>query len=96
MSGRGVLRAFPRGLPCPTTTTPPAGGAFSTAFATGIAHNRCLCRNRRRAGRQFLGLLRDTVRLGLQAVPDGIALEAARRFSLQQPDDEVSVLTLHL
>lgn len=31
------------------------------------------------------GLLRDTVRLGLQAVPDDIDLPAVRRFLLQQP-----------
>ncbi|SFQ30260.1 cation diffusion facilitator family transporter [Hymenobacter arizonensis] len=41
------------------------------------------------------GLLRDTVRLGLQAVPDGIDLEAVQTFLLNQPD-VVSVHDLHV
>jgi cobalt-zinc-cadmium efflux system protein len=41
------------------------------------------------------GLLRDTVRLGLQAVPNGIDLTAVRAFLLQQPD-VASVHDLHI
>ncbi|MCC3153398.1 cation diffusion facilitator family transporter [Hymenobacter sp. BT770] len=41
------------------------------------------------------GLLRDTVRLGLQAVPEGIDLAAVRSFLLQQPD-VLSVHDLHI
>ena len=41
------------------------------------------------------GLLRDTVRLGLQAVPDGIDLEAVRAFLLRQPAVQ-SVHDLHV
>lgn len=41
------------------------------------------------------GLLRDTVRLGLQAVPNGIDLAAVRGFLLAQPD-VVGVHDLHI
>ena len=41
------------------------------------------------------GLLRDTVRLGLQAVPDGIDLAAVRTYLLAQPD-VLSVHDLHI
>jgi cobalt-zinc-cadmium efflux system protein len=41
------------------------------------------------------GLLRDTIRLGLQAVPDGIDLEKVRTFLLSQPQVQ-SVHDLHI
>ena len=41
------------------------------------------------------GLLRDTVRLGLQAVPEGIDLAAVEAFLLKQPD-VLSVHDLHV
>ena len=41
------------------------------------------------------GLLRDTVRLGLQAVPEGIDPEAVRHYLLRQPEVE-SVHDLHI
>ena len=41
------------------------------------------------------GLLRDTVRLGLQAVPNGIDLAAVRAFLLRQPE-VTSVHDLHI
>ena len=41
------------------------------------------------------GLLRDTMRLGLQAVPDGIDLEKVRTFLLSQPEVE-SLHDLHI
>ncbi|GAC1379056.1 MAG: cation diffusion facilitator family transporter [Hymenobacter sp.] len=41
------------------------------------------------------GLLRDTVRLGLQAVPEGIDLQAVRAYLLQQPE-VVGVHDLHI
>ena len=41
------------------------------------------------------GLLRDTVRLGLQAVPDGIDLAAVQAYLLKQPD-VTSVHDLHI
>ena len=41
------------------------------------------------------GLLRDTVRLGLQAVPEGIDLAAVEAFFLKQPD-VLSVHDLHV
>ena len=41
------------------------------------------------------GLLRDTIRLGLQAVPDGIDLEQVRQFILAQPGVQ-SLHDLHI
>jgi cobalt-zinc-cadmium efflux system protein len=41
------------------------------------------------------GLLRDTIRLGLQAVPDGIDLEKVRTFLLNQPNVQ-SLHDLHI
>jgi cobalt-zinc-cadmium efflux system protein len=41
------------------------------------------------------GLLRDTIRLGLQAVPDGIDLEKVQQFMLAQPGVQ-SVHDLHI
>lgn len=41
------------------------------------------------------GLLRDTVRLGLQAVPDGVDFEAVQAFLLRQPEVS-SVHDLHI
>jgi cobalt-zinc-cadmium efflux system protein len=41
------------------------------------------------------GLLRDTIRLGLQAVPDGIDLEKVRAFLLSQPQVQ-SLHDLHI
>jgi cobalt-zinc-cadmium efflux system protein len=41
------------------------------------------------------GLLRDTIRLGLQAVPDGIDLEKVRQFMLAQPGVQ-SLHDLHI
>lgn len=41
------------------------------------------------------GLLRDTIRLGLQAVPDGIDLEKVRQFMLNQPGVQ-SLHDLHI
>jgi cobalt-zinc-cadmium efflux system protein len=41
------------------------------------------------------GLLRDTIRLGLQAVPDGIDLEKVQAFLLSQPEVQ-SVHDLHI
>jgi cobalt-zinc-cadmium efflux system protein len=41
------------------------------------------------------GLLRDTIRLGLQAVPDGIDLEKVRQFMLTQPGVQ-SLHDLHI
>ena len=41
------------------------------------------------------GLLRDTVRLGLQAVPEGIDFEVVRAFLLQQPQVQ-SIHDLHI